>query len=178
MLTGLKPTFLGNLDSRLIEGEFYNSYTFFYSYLKRHKQNVKTNNTHCTFQLLVIVVLKRSMLSSTLFNIFINELFYWVKEFNFAGGNTVLSAKFSAETLLETLEIESQIATEWFKDNSITLNAGKFQAIIVKQNSYISKQYILHIDGNQVTSEKSVNLLGTNIDNKLSFDEHVKKQST
>ena len=34
-------------------------------------------------------------------------------------------------------------------------------------------QYTLNIDGNQVTSEKSVKLLGINIDNKLSFDEHV-----
>ena len=34
-------------------------------------------------------------------------------------------------------------------------------------------QYTLNIDGNQVTSENSVKLLGINIDNKLSFDEHV-----
>ena len=34
-------------------------------------------------------------------------------------------------------------------------------------------QYTLNIDGNQVSSEKSVKLLGINIDNKLPFDEHV-----
>ena len=34
-------------------------------------------------------------------------------------------------------------------------------------------QFTLNIDGNQVTSEKSVKLLFINIDNKLSFDEHV-----
>ena len=34
-------------------------------------------------------------------------------------------------------------------------------------------QYTLNIDGNQVTLEKSVKLLGINIDEKLSFDEHV-----
>ena len=35
------------------------------------------------------------------------------------------------------------------------------------------QSYTLNIDSNQVTSEKFVKLLGINIDNKLSFDEHV-----
>ena len=53
------------------------------------------------------------------------------------------------------------------------VNADKFQAIIVKQNSDMCNQYTLNIDGSQVTSEKSVKLLGINTDDKLSFDEHV-----
>ena len=53
------------------------------------------------------------------------------------------------------------------------VNADKFQPIIVKRNSNMCNQYILNIDGNQVTSEKSVKLLGINIDNKLSFIKHV-----
>ena len=56
------------------------------------------------------------------------------------------------------------------------LNADKFQAIVVNRNSNMCNQYTLNIDDNQVTSEKSVKLLGINIDNKLSFDEHVVKQ--
>ena len=34
-------------------------------------------------------------------------------------------------------------------------------------------QYTLNIDSNQVTSERSVKLLGIDIDNKLSFDRHL-----
>ena len=37
----------------------------------------------------------------------------------------------------------------------------------------MSNRYTLDIDGNQVTSEKSVNLLGINTDSKLSFNEYV-----
>ena len=74
---------------------------------------------------------------------------------------------------MKTPERESQIATDWFKENSTILNTDKFQAIIVKRNSDMSNQYTLNIDGNQITSEKSVKLLGIHIDNKLSFDEHV-----
>ena len=48
----------------------------------------------------------------------------------------------------------------------MTVNADKFQAIIVKRNSDICSQYTLNIDGNQVTSKKSVKLLAVNIDDK------------
>ena len=34
-------------------------------------------------------------------------------------------------------------------------------------------QYTLNINSNQVTTKKSVKLLGFNIDNKLPFDKHV-----
>ena len=53
------------------------------------------------------------------------------------------------------------------------VNADKFKAVIVKRSSDMCNQYTLNIDGNQVTPEKSVKLLGINIDNKLSFDEHL-----
>ena len=91
------------------------------------------------------------MLGPILFNIFINNLFYTVKEselHNFADDNTISSAEFFVEKLLKALERESQIATD-------------------------CNQYTLNINGNQVTSEKSVKLLGISIDYKLSFDEHV-----
>ena len=111
------------------------------------------------------------MLGSILFNIFTNYLFYWVKESKqhiFADDNTVSSAEFSVEKLLKTLERESQTDIYWFKENNMIVNPDKFQEITVNKNSYMSNQYTL-------TSEKTVKLLGTNID--LSFNKHISSQS-
>ena len=152
------------------------SLTFFYSYLKGRKQSVKINSTHSVFQVLLLGVPQGSILGPILFNIFINDLFHRVKESElhiFVDDNTISSAEFSVEKLLNILERESQIATDWFKENNMIVSADKFQAIMVKRNSDMCNRYTLTIDGSQLTSEKSVKLLDINTDNKLSFDEHV-----
>ena len=45
---------------------------------------------------------------------------------NFVDDNTISSAEFSVEKLLKTLKRESQIATDWFKENNMIVNADKF----------------------------------------------------
>ena len=52
--------------------------TFLYSHLKRRKQNVRINNTHSVFQVLLSGVLQSSILGPLLFNIFINHLYLWI----------------------------------------------------------------------------------------------------
>ena len=52
--------------------------TFFYSYLKRRNQNVKINNTHSVFQVLLSGVFQGSILGPFLFNIFIHDLYLWI----------------------------------------------------------------------------------------------------
>ena len=59
-----------------------NAVTFFYSYLKRRTQNLKINNTHNVFQVLLSGVPKCSILGPLLFNIFINDLYLWITKRN------------------------------------------------------------------------------------------------
>ena len=81
--------------------------TFFYSYLKRRKQNVRINNTHSVFEILLSEVPQSSILGPVLFNIFINDLHLWATKtdlLNLADDNTISAAENTIEKLISTLE--------------------------------------------------------------------------
>ena len=65
---------------------------FLYSYLKPRKQSVKINDTESFFQILLSGVPQGSILGSILFNLFINALFFFIKDAelaNFADDNAI-----------------------------------------------------------------------------------------
>ena len=61
---------------RAFDGFSIDVVAFFYSYLKRRKQNVTINNTHSVFQILLPGVPQGLILWPLLFNIFISDLYF------------------------------------------------------------------------------------------------------
>ena len=111
-----------------------NMICYIYSYLKSRKQCVSVNNIKSTFEEIISGVPQGSIVGPILFNIFFNDFFYFIlvaSAHNFADDNTFSSfAKTTIENLISILESESEIAINWFKNNHMIVNPGKFQAII------------------------------------------------
>ena len=153
-----------------------NSLVFFYSYLKTRKQNIRINNTHSIFQILLSGIPQGSILGPILFNIFINDLLFWISNselLNFADDSTISAAENTIEEIIITLEKESQAAIYCFVSNEMIVNRDKFQAIVVKGNNKMKDSYSLNINQELINSENSVKLFGVEIDNKLSFEKHI-----
>ena len=151
------------------------SLTFLYSYLKRRKQGVKINDTESLYQILLSGVPQGSILGPVLFNLFINDLFLFIKEAdlaNFADDNTLYVSKKNLAEVLEVLERECETAINWFKENNMIVNPDKFQTMIIISNKEQNNTPV-KINGVDVTLESSVKLLGIEIDNKLNFEKHI-----
>ena len=115
-----------------------------------------------------------SILGQILFNIFINDLFFWLTKSdldNFADDNTIAVTCKNLNDLLRTLEKESESAVDWFRNNNIIANPDKFQAIVMNKRRKNQIKHKLKIYNNEIETTKSVNLLSIEIDNQLSFNQ-------
>ena len=145
--------------------------TFIYNYLKERKQRTKVNGSYSSWQKLKFGVPQGSILGPLLFNIFINDMFYFIKTTNianYADDSTLYTVEGNIDDLLNTLENETSLILDWFRINEMKPNDDKCHLIVT------NKDRVSVTLGNQtIKAADSVDLLGIKIDSNLNFNEHI-----
>ena len=124
------------------------------------------------FQSILKGVPQGSIFGLVLFNIFINDIFHFIKNcklYNYADDNTVSLTYTDLKRLIDELVEDSTRLIQWFADNQMKANPGKFQAIAVGKHTH-SENICFNLDDNIFKCEDSVKLLGVTIDFKLDFN--------
>ena len=109
------------------------SLTLLFSFLSDGWQRTKINLSFSDWHGLPQGVLQSSILGPLLFNIYLNDLFYILKDANicnFADGTTPYVSDFCLKNVMETLEDHSEIAITWFECNNMKLNTDKCHLLV------------------------------------------------
>ena len=149
------------------------SLEFIYNYLKERKQRTKVGSYYSSWKSIKLGVPQGSILGPLLFNIFLNDIFYFITDIsiaNYADDNTPYTTKNSITPLLETLEVETNTLLDWFRNNEMKPNEDKCHLLVINQEN-IS----VNVGKENISCSSSVDLLGIKIDDKLIFNEHVSK---
>ena len=138
------------------------------SYLSNRKQRVKIGMERSSWREKVKGVPQGSGLGPLIFNICINDIFYFIQEckvMNYADDNTLYTYHHSSEYIFNVLQSDSKLAVKWFVDNYMEANPSKFQFIFLtplRKRLSISSHlpiFDVHIDRSEY-----VKLLGVTID--------------
>ena len=146
-----------------------------YSYLTARRQRVKITSAYSSWLEIISGVSQGSVLGPLLFNIFTNDMLFFVKNSkvcNFADDNTLYTTSKNLPEVLAYLELDVGITLDWFETNLMVANPAKFKLMLFGLNQ--THKLCLEVNTKIIPSSDTVKLLGVDIDSKLKFDSHVK----
>ena len=150
------------------------SLKFMQSYLCNRFQRTSVNASFSDWKEIEIGVPQGTILGPLLFNIFFNDIFYFINNgnlCNYADDNTLYSIGKSLNMVKENLKINVLIMQKWFYENHLVLNPGKCHYLILGNRS---NSDTINLNEAKLASSSYEKLLGTLIDRDLSFDKHIK----
>lgn len=145
------------------------------SYLSDRKQCVKMGNSQSSSLLMSKGVPQGSIAGPILFNVFINDIFYFINHsnlYNYADDNTISFSNKDFAIMKNTLEAEGSALVDWFTDNQMQANPCKFQGLAVGKKTR-NRRPTFRIQGADIECTDDVKLLGVTFDYLLNFDTHI-----
>ena len=118
-----------------------------------------------------------SILGPLLSNLSINDLLFFIliaSVHDFADDNTLSAFAETVSKLINILQSDSEVITDWFKKNQMIVNPDKFQIIILdkKKGDHTNENVV--IDNKKIKTVPLVELLGIQLDDKLTFSPHIR----
>ena len=143
---------------------------FVYDYLNNRVQRTKVGGAYSSWKELLNGVPQGSILGPLLFNIFINDIFWFLdktKIANYADDNTTYGVEKNIMTLLKCLEEDTFSVLNWFRFNEMMPNQGKCHLMIAEiDHKYYESKSFVYLEDAFLESEDIVKLLGIHIDKK------------
>ena len=142
-----------------------------HDYLTNRKQRTKIGDNYSSWSEILFGVPQGSILGPLLFNIFLADLFFIVKDIDtasYADDNTPFIVEDNIENVIAPLEEATTALFDWFDNNRLKSNPDKCHALVSTNKHLNMKVYDYKIGNSQC--EK---LLDVKIDVNLNFNEHI-----
>ena len=143
------------------------------SYLTNRKQRVRVSRTFSEWERITTGVPKGSILGPFLFNIFLNDIFLSMPNSslgNYADDNTLNIFGDNLKKIRNNLQTSFDTAYQWFYENYMLLNAGKYHFMCLENNAENETFLFSNI---LMKNSKEQKIIGVLIDNKLNFKSHI-----
>ena len=117
------------------------SLTYVYSYLSDREHRTKINNSLSEWANISSGVPQGSILGPLLFNIYLNDIFYFADKSelaNYADDTTPHTVAKSMDSLLQCLYKDTSALVKWFRENYLQMNPDKCKLLVSKRDKDIS----------------------------------------
>ena len=140
-------------------------------YLRNRRQRIKINSFYSSWAKILFGVPQGSILGPILFNIFLSNLFIFIKNKDVASyvdNTTPYETGQNSAYAIHNLEVLENTLLNWFDGNSMKADPDKYHHLLSGNDSSN-----ITVGNETISSSKSKKLLGIKIDSHLNFKEHI-----
>ena len=151
-----------------------NSVSLLQSYLSSRYKRVKLGQTFSTWMGVSAGVPQGSLLGPLLFNIFMNDLVFAIKDcrlINYADYSKLYLSHQDPLVVQEGINQDLANTIQWFQQNGMIANPEKYQAVVLGNTAH---DFEIKCSEELIPISSEIKLLGVTLDNKLKFDSHIR----